>query len=166
MMNTRPTKVTKKPKPAETYRALTPLFDSKNLWDFTVGFDSLFDQFEQLFRDQSKTSFPQYNIEKVDGKYYITLSVSGYTENDLTVETIDRSLYVRGESSLNNTGHETKTTYHRGLAGRKFERAFTLADGVEVTNVVLSYGLLTIELTEPEDNDKHAGIVHDIKVDQ
>lgn len=133
-----------------TYRSRSP-FTHENLWDFTIGFDSFFESFESLFEDQARNTFPPYNIEKIDNKYHITLGVSGYTENDLTVETKDGNLYILGDANSNTEeGEQSKTTFYRGLAGRKFKRVFSLAETVEVTNVTLGYGLLTIELMIPE----------------
>jgi HSP20 family molecular chaperone IbpA len=39
---------------------------------------------------------------------------------------------------------------HRGIAARQFQRAFVLADGVEVKAAQLENGLLAIDLERPE----------------
>jgi HSP20 family molecular chaperone IbpA len=38
---------------------------------------------------------------------------------------------------------------HRGIAARQFQKAFVLAEGIEVTNARLEDGLLHIELHRP-----------------
>ena len=38
---------------------------------------------------------------------------------------------------------------HRGIAARQFQRAFMLADGIEVTGARLDNGLLEIDLLRP-----------------
>ena len=48
-------------------------------------------------------------------------------------------------------GDEDKRAYlHRGIAARQFQRAFVLADAMEVREANLENGLLTIELERPE----------------
>ena len=39
---------------------------------------------------------------------------------------------------------------HRGIAARRFRRAFVLADGIEVTGSSLTNGLLNIDLARPK----------------
>ena len=39
---------------------------------------------------------------------------------------------------------------HRGIAARGFQRAFVLADGMEVGDAVLEHGLLHITVLRPE----------------
>ena len=43
-----------------------------------------------------------------------------------------------------------KQFLHRGIAARQFQRAFVLAEGIEVTGAELENGLLTIELARPK----------------
>jgi HSP20 family molecular chaperone IbpA len=38
---------------------------------------------------------------------------------------------------------------HRGIAARQFQRAFVLAEGIEVMGASISNGLLHVELTRP-----------------
>lgn len=148
-----------------TEQSFFPL-DNGNLWNnFTIGFDDFFAPIEELFQQQVRTTFPNYNIEKLDDKYVIQLGVAGYTEEDLTVETKDGNLYVRGYANISaeDKGETTRTMFHKGLASRKFERVFRLAEGAEVTNVTLAYGLLTIEVELPEIKEPDA-VKYDINV--
>jgi len=62
---------------------------------------------------------------------------------DLTVE--DNQLVIRGKQT--ETGD--RTFLHRGIAARQFQRAFVLADGIEVTGADLENGLLSIHLARP-----------------
>ena len=41
---------------------------------------------------------------------------------------------------------------HRGIAARQFQRAFVLAEGIEVTGATLENGLLNIDLERPKNN--------------
>ena len=72
----------------------------------------------------------------------------------MTVE--DHQLVIRGKQSRASD----KTFLHRGIAARQFQRAFVLAEGIEVTGAELENGLLTIELARPKGesvvrNDRH-----------
>ena len=53
---------------------------------------------------------------------------------------------IRGRQSDDKTRH----FLHRGIAARQFQRAFLLADGMEVLGADLSNGLLSIDLARPE----------------
>ncbi|MCC2101407.1 MAG: Hsp20 family protein, partial [Hyphomicrobiales bacterium] len=39
---------------------------------------------------------------------------------------------------------------HRGIAARQFQRAFLLAEGMQVLSADLSNGLLSVDLVRPE----------------
>lgn len=111
-----------------------------------IGFDRIVDMIERSFSgDVQSSAYPPYNIEKAaDDKYRITLAVAGFTLDELTIETQEGRLEVRG------THKQTKTdvTYlHRGIAERNFTRSFYLADNVRVTGAGLDNGLLTVDLT-------------------
>lgn len=117
---------------------LTPLYRS------SVGFDRFGSLLDAAFQAEKSTSgYPPYNIEVLEeNSYAITLAVAGFKEADLSLETENGVLTIRG-----NQGQDDKRTYlHQGIARRSFERKFNLADHVEVTNASLADGLLTIEL--------------------
>ena len=44
---------------------------------------------------------------------------------------------------------ENHVFHHRGIANRKFQRRFVLADGIEVTDASYDNGLLHIDLVQP-----------------
>ncbi|MCA9566214.1 MAG: Hsp20 family protein [Myxococcales bacterium] len=118
---------------------LTPLFRT------SVGFDRmsrLMDSAMQL--ESTTTGYPPYNIVRVDeDSYRITLAVAGFAEEDLTIETHEGRLKVTGETRAQDEGVEF---LHRGIAGRRFERTFQLADHIHVAGAELENGLLHVEL--------------------
>jgi HSP20 family molecular chaperone IbpA len=79
----------------------------------------------------------------------ITLAVAGFTAEELNVTVEDRQLVIRGKQ----VDSSDKNYLHRGIAARQFQRAFVLADGIEVTGATLESGLLAIELTRPKAED-------------
>ncbi len=72
--------------------------------------------------------------------------MAGFTREELNVTVEDRQLVIRGKQSE----AADKNFLHRGIAARQFQRAFVLAEGIEVTGASLENGLLTIELARPK----------------
>jgi HSP20 family molecular chaperone IbpA len=109
-----------------------------------------FDHFERVLDRISKTSaegYPPYNIEQIgDHGLRITLAVAGFSMNDLQVAVEDNQLIVRGQQ---NDDDPNRIFLHRGIAARQFQRAFVLAEGIEVRNATIDNGLLHIDLDRP-----------------
>ena len=65
---------------------------------------------------------------------------------EITVE--DSQLVVRGKQQ----SEDDRSYLYRGIATRKFQRTFVLAEGIEVRSADLENGLLSIDLVrlEPE----------------
>lgn len=122
-------------------------FDLAPLYRSSVGFDRLFNLMNQLDGfDAQAQSYPPYNIEKVsDTAYRITLAVAGFSESDLSIETKENSLLIRGEKKP-ESGRQAGEFLFQGIAARQFERRFQLADYVSVTGARLENGLLHVDL--------------------
>jgi len=75
--------------------------------------------------------------------YRITLAVAGFARDELAITVEDRELVVRGKLTDDIEG---RVFLHRGIAARQFQKAFVLADGVEVAGAVLEHGLLHVDL--------------------
>jgi len=122
--------------------ARVPVFNSPLL----LGFDQL----ERVLDRASKASaegYPPYNIEQVgEEEIRITLAVAGFTLDDLDVTIEDNQLVIRGRNDEDGTD---RVYLHRGIAARQFQRAFVLAEGIEVTAARLEDGLLHIDLRRP-----------------
>ena len=120
-------------------------FDLSPLYRNTVGFDRLFKMVDQL-SDPQTNSYPPYNIERLDeNDYRISIAVAGFTDEDLSIESKENSLIVRGEKKVEETAEKPEYLY-QGIAARAFERRFQLADHVLVNGARLENGLLHIEL--------------------
>ena len=118
---------------------LTPLYRS------SVGFDRLAALLDSAWRgDQTSVGYPPYNIEAIDkDRYSITLAVAGFAENELTIQIENGVLTVRGKKT---TEQKQRNYLYQGIATRAFERKFSLAEHVEVTDARLDNGLLTVSL--------------------
>src|SRR6185437_10118203 len=105
-----------------------------------------FDQFERALDQVSKATadgYPPYNVERLgESTLRITLAVAGFTMDDLGVEIEGNQLVVRGKQS----DDKDRVYLHRGIAARQFQRAFMLAEGIEVAGAWLENGLLNIDL--------------------
>ena len=109
-----------------------------------------FDHFERVLDRISKTSaegYPPYNIEQIsDSGLRITLAVAGFTMDDLSVSIEDNQLIIRGRQ-VEDEGD--RVFLYRGIAARQFQRAFVLAEGIEVLGASMANGLLHVDLTRP-----------------
>ncbi|KMO36492.1 molecular chaperone [Methylobacterium tarhaniae] len=119
-------------------------FDLAPLYRSTVGFDRLFSALDQFVTSDAAPTYPPYNIERTaENAYRITLAVAGFTDQDLSIETRENALTVKGERKAEAKQSEF---LHQGIAARGFERRFQLADHVQVTGAVLENGLLHVDL--------------------
>ena len=113
---------------------------------FLLGFDQL----EQVLDRVSKSAadgYPPYNIEKTgEDSLRITLAVAGFAHDDLNIVLEDSQLVIRGRQAK----EDERVYLHRGIAARQFQRAFVLADGIEVEGAELAKGLLHIDLVRPQ----------------
>lgn len=107
-----------------------------------------FDQFERTLDRLAKNAegYPPYNIERIgENGLRITLAVAGFTSDELVIELVENQLTVRGKQ----VDDGDRIYLHRGIAARQFQRAFMLAEGIEVTGARLDNGLLSIDLVRP-----------------
>jgi molecular chaperone IbpA len=121
-------------------------FDFAPLYRSTVGFDRLFNLFDQLGGvDGSAPTYPPYNIERTgENAYRITVAVAGFKDDELAIESKENTLTIRGEKQAKqDNGGEV---LYQGIAARAFERRFQLADHVFVKGASLENGLLHVDL--------------------
>ena len=121
-------------------------FNFAPLYRSTVGFDRMFSMLDQFDRvEDSVSNYPPYNIERTgENAYRISIAVAGFTDADLSIETKENRLAIRGEKQTNE--EETGDVLYQGIAARAFERSFQLADYVEVKGASLENGLLHVDL--------------------
>jgi HSP20 family molecular chaperone IbpA len=118
---------------------------------FLVGFDEIEQALDRVAKGAGD-GYPPYNVERIarserdPERLRITLAVAGFTRDQLDVTLEESQLVVRGRQ----TDDKTRQYLHRSIAARQFQRAFLLADGMEVLGADLSNGLLSIDLARPE----------------
>lgn len=120
-------------------------YDFSPLYRATVGFDRVADMLDRvLTQDAGQTTYPPYNIEKLDeNSYRISVAVAGFSDADLSVEQREHQLVIAAKREKDEA---TPTYLHRGIATRAFEKRFQLADHVRVTGAVAEHGMLHIDL--------------------
>lgn len=116
-----------------------------NLNRALIGFDRLFDDFENRWAKSVQTNYPPHNVLRTgDNTYEIQIAVSGFEKNEISVEVDQDRLIIKGESMT--TDYAPEQYLHRGLATRDFQKIFPLAEHVEVCSSSIKNGILTIFL--------------------
>ena len=113
-----------------------------------IGFDELFDEISKI-NPNNNSNYPAFDVIKTDEKNYeINLAVAGFSENEIEIISLQNILYIKGKKVQNNS----QNIIHKGIALRPFEKKFNLDPLMEVTEAILSQGLLNIKLfkREPE----------------
>jgi molecular chaperone IbpA len=121
-------------------------FDLTPFYRSTVGFDRLFSLLDQAPGDTA-AGYPPYNIERTgENAYRISVAVSGFAQNELSIVAKENTLTIKGEKVSNDNAEKKSEVLYRGIAARAFERVFQLADFVLVKNASLENGLLHVDL--------------------
>ena len=114
-----------------------------------------FDELERALDKVVKTGtdgYPPYNIEQIAAnggepeRLRITVAVAGFSEDQIEVTIEESQLMIRGRQRED----KTREYLHRGIAARQFQRAFLLAEGIEVKSAELAQGLLSVDLVRPQ----------------
>jgi molecular chaperone IbpA len=120
--------------------------DFAPLYRSTIGFDRLFSMLDNMGAPDAAPAYPPYNIERTgENTYRISMAVAGFGEDDLSIESKEHTLTVKGEKKDEGEKEGTEVLF-RGIASRAFERRFQLADHVEIRSANLENGLLHIDL--------------------
>lgn len=108
----------------------------------SVGFEPFFNILSGAQRRlEAEGNFPPYDIVKNDeANYSIRLAVAGYSPSDITITAQQNLLKVAGRRQP----EQGRQYLHEGITGTEFERQFSLADQVEVTNASYENGVLEI----------------------
>jgi molecular chaperone IbpA len=117
-------------------------FDLAPLYRSTVGFVRLFSMLDGF---EAAPGYPPYNIERTgENDYRISVAVAGFGENELSIESKENTLTIKGEKQVKE--EVNGEVLYQGIAARAFERQFQLADYVQVKGAALENGLLHVDL--------------------
>ena len=133
-----------------------------SLRPFSVGFDSIFDEFDRMLESTERysTNYPPYNIKRVnDTDYRIEVALAGYSKDDIEVELKDSALTVRNKSKEKTVDEKGNGVIHKGISTRQFERAFTISEDIKIKDAELKNGLLTIDLERIIPDEKKSRLI-------
>ena len=120
----------------------------------SVGFDSIFDHFENMWDDDFfnlpsvSNNYPPYNIVKSgNNKYDVEVALAGFNKKDINVNVGDGMLTIESkkEDKISDED-ENGEVLHQGISQRYFKRSFSVADDVEVKGAKLENGLLRVSM--------------------
>src|SRR5437764_6904017 len=123
---------------------MNTVFDFAPLWRCGIGFDHLTDLLGQAAQVDQTDKYPPYDIEKTgEDVYRLTLALAGWKPDEIRLITEPNVLVVAGQKA----DPENNQYLYRGIPAVAFERRFSLADHVEVSEARLQNGLLTISVS-------------------
>lgn len=119
--------------------------DINKLTPYAVGFDTVFHNMQRYIENnQNSTGYPPYNIVKDGNNFQIEIALAGVKLADLDIETAEGIMTITHNPHVDN--EDANRFVHRGIAQRKFQRSFTLAEDVVVNGAKLENGMLYISL--------------------
>ena len=119
-------------------------FDRNKFIPYSIGFDNIFDRLFDMDLGSS-SSYPPYNISKVDdNNYIIEMALAGFNKGDIEIELADSELTVR--SKKREDSNKDVNLIHQGISHRSFNRKFTLSEEILVKNAEMKNGMLIIKL--------------------
>ena len=133
-----------------------------SLRPFSVGFDSIFEEFDRMLESTERynSNYPPYNINKLnENEYKIEVALAGYSKEDIELELKENTLTVRNKQKEKVVNENGNGVIHKGISTRQFERSFTISEDIKVKNVQLINGLLNIDLARIVPEEKKARLI-------
>ena len=133
-----------------------------SLRPFSVGFDSIFEEFDRMLESTERYSsnYPPYNIHKLnENDYKIEIALAGYSKDDIELELRENTLTVRNKKKEKVVNEEDNGVIHKGISTRHFERSFTISEDIKVKNAELKNGLLNIDLKRIIPEEKKSRLI-------
>jgi molecular chaperone IbpA len=119
-------------------------FDFHKFDPFTVGFNDVFKDLQDMAKNMKSVAYPPYNIKQVsENKYVIEMAVAGFAKSDIEVTLEGNKLVVKGKSADDSA---EENFLFKGIANRNFTREFKINDKIEIENAELANGMLKIWL--------------------
>lgn len=116
--------------------------DFDPFWRSSIGFERLFAMIDETL--DSEDRYPPYNILRTgEDAYRVSVALAGFVPGQIGVTQHQNVLMVTARPSEKDDRAEY---IYRGIAGRPFEKRFSLADYVEVEGASFEDGLLHIDL--------------------
>lgn len=120
------------------------MFDIPAVRSRGIGFDRLFDDFDQFFNNpQVCSGYPPYNIVKKDeNSYVVEVALAGFKKDQIEVYTENGYLKINGTIK-----DKEKSQYHvKNIATRNFTLSLRMAENTTIGNISFEDGMLNIEI--------------------
>ena len=118
-------------------------FDPTPLWRLTVGFERLFNLFDESVRWTGEEHYPPYNVERTgQDTYQISLALAGFEPDEISIEAEQSRLIIEGRKAA----RADRQYLYRGISARPFRRVFSLADYVQAKRATFEHGLFKVDL--------------------
>ena len=127
-----------------------------NIEKYTVGFNDYFEALNKTAEQYKNaiSAYPPFNIKRTDANtYVIELAVAGFGKNELEVVVENDILKITGKTDVSEN---VDKFLHKGISSKSFQKAFKIADNVEVKSTTLANGMLKVWLEQfvPESTTK------------
>ena len=119
---------------------------SIDLSKFWLGLDNTY------LPTYTESSYPRYNLIERAGDYRIEIAVPGWKKDELEIVFDNKELQIKGKKE-HKLGDDERFV-HQGLSLKSFERRFILNADLQVDEVNLQDGLLTINLSRTPDSKR------------
>ena len=132
-----------------------------SLRPFSVGFDSIFEEFDRMLDSSDfNSNYPPYNIKKIkEDVYKIEVALAGFDKKDIEIELKENNLTVRSKIKNSTIDENGNGLIHKGISTRQFQRSFTITEEIKVKDAQLKNGLLTIDLERIIPEDKKTRLI-------
>lgn len=101
------------------------------------GFEEMIEKLAKL-----KDNYPPYNLVRNEDYWIIELALAGFTKDDLQIRFSGTQLIIIGKKNQDNRDY-----MYKGIAMRAFEKSFYFLNNVEIKDINLNNGLLSILIT-------------------
>ena len=94
---------------------------------------------------------PAVDVYETDEAYVVNAELPGMNKDDIAIDVKDRILTVKGERHCDNEVKDDRY-YRRERAFGKFQRSFSLPEGVESEKITAEFknGMLKVSIPRPE----------------
>ncbi|ABF14014.1 Hsp20 family protein [Candidatus Palibaumannia cicadellinicola] len=130
------------------YRSLSliPALSNNLLSDRFTQMDNLF---SRLTGEKPLVDTPAYNLIQKDKEHYeLTISVPGYTQEELDISVLNNQLTISGKQEQQSSDEHEKTEIkwlHHGITKQSFALSFNLEHRINIQKANLDNGLLILQ---------------------
>jgi molecular chaperone IbpA len=128
-----------------------------NVRPFTLGFDRMFANLNNITDIANTSNYPPYNIIKQDDSHFnIEIAAAGFKKTEFNIHIIpgnNKQLVVQG---VQDRGEDKQEYYYKGIGSRNFTRIFALTEDVFVADAEFVDGMLILSLERIIPEEKKA----------